>query len=300
MTDDKEQVAMERLRLGAKMSEKLYHKPLLLTDSGGKDSAVICRLAENAGIPFEIVHSHTTADAPETVYHVRKRAKEYEERGILYTIHMPVYKGRRTSMWDLIPQKFIPPTRVARYCCAVLKETTGRDRFIVTGVRWAESVRRASNRGGLEVISSTPGRSLILNADNDEHRQLFESCQMKGQRVCNPIIDWTDRDVWDYLTEQKVEVNPLYCEGFHRVGCVGCPMAGRHRYKEFNRWPKYKQNYIRAFDRMLEARKANNKDAKNYTKWGHTGEDVFHWWMEDGVLPGQIDIFEGLEDYDED
>lgn len=75
---DKEQTAMERLRLASDMSLRLYGKPLLLTDSGGKDSAVICKLAENAGIPFEILHSHTTADAPETVYHVRKRAKEYE------------------------------------------------------------------------------------------------------------------------------------------------------------------------------------------------------------------------------
>lgn len=79
---DKEHTAMERLRLASDMALRLYKQPLMLTDSGGKDSAVICRLAENAGIPFEIVHNHTTADAPETVYHVRKRAKEYEGKGI--------------------------------------------------------------------------------------------------------------------------------------------------------------------------------------------------------------------------
>lgn len=43
---DKEQTAMERLRLASDMSLRLYHRPLLLTDSGGKDSAVICKLAE--------------------------------------------------------------------------------------------------------------------------------------------------------------------------------------------------------------------------------------------------------------
>lgn len=132
---DKEHLAMERLRLASGMSLRLYKQPLMLTDSGGKDSAVICRLAENAGIPFEIVHSHTTADAPETVYHVRKRAKEYEGKGIEYTIAHPTYKGERTSMWALIPQKLMPPTRVVRYCCQVLKEQHGKERFIVTGVR---------------------------------------------------------------------------------------------------------------------------------------------------------------------
>ena len=270
------------------MSLRLYHRPLLLTDSGGKDSAVICKLAENAGIPFEIVHSHTTADAPETVYHVRRRAREYELKGINYTIHYPTYKGEPTSMWKLIPIKLMPPTRLTRYCCAVLKETTGRDRFIATGVRWAESTARKNNRSSLEIINTGRKKKLLLNNDNDEDRRLFETCTLKGKRVCNPIIDWQESDVWHYLTDQHVECNPLYCEGWHRVGCVGCPMAGKMQYKEFARYPKYKQMYIKAFDRMMEER---IKRGRISASW-RTGVDVFHWWMEDGVLPGQFEIEE--------
>ena len=207
---DKEQTAMERLRLASDMSLRLYGKPLLLTDSGGKDSAVICKLAENAGISFEIAHSHTTADAPETVYHVRKRAKEYELKGVSYTICYPTYKGEPTSMWKLIPIKLMPPTRLGRYCCAVLKEATGRDRFIVTGVRWAESTARKNNRSSLEIIHTDRKKSILLNNDNDEDRRLFETCTLKGKRVCNPIIDWQESDVWDFLADQHVECNPLY------------------------------------------------------------------------------------------
>lgn len=282
---------MERLRLASDMSLRLYHRPLLLTDSGGKDSAVICKLAENAGIPFEIVHSHTTADAPETVYHVRMRAKEYELKGVSYTIHYPTYKGEPTSMWKLIPIKLMPPTRLARYCCAVLKETTGRDRFIATGVRWAESTARKNNRSSLEIIHADREKTLLLNNDNDEDRRLFETCALKGKRVCNPIIDWQESDVWDYLTDQHVECNPLYCEGLRRVGCVGCPMAGKARKKEFARWPKFPQMYINAFDRMLAERQRRGTLAGSWGM-GTTGVDVFHWWMEDGVLPGQFEIEE--------
>lgn len=288
---DKEQTAMERLRLASDMSLRLYHRPLLLTDSGGKDSAVICKLAENAGIPFEIAHSHTTADAPETVYHVRNRAKEYELKGVSYTIHYPTYKGEPTSMWKLIPIKLMPPTRLARYCCAVLKETTGRDRFIATGVRWAESTARKNNRSSLEIIHTDRKKTLLLNNDNDEDRRLFETCTLKGERVCNPIIDWQESDVWDYLTEQHVECNPLYCEGSRRVGCVGCPMAGKARKKEFARWPKFPQMYINAFDRMIAERQRRGKMDGSW-RMGTTGVDVFHWWMEDGVLPGQFEIEE--------
>lgn len=288
---DKEQTAMERLRLASDMSLRLYHRPLLLTDSGGKDSAVICKLAENAGIPFEIAHSHTTADAPETVYHVRKRAKEYELKGVSYTIHYPTYKGEPTSMWKLIPIKLMPPTRLARYCCAVLKETTGRDRFIATGVRWAESTARKNNRSSLEIIHADREKTLLLNNDNDEDRRLFEACTLKGKRVCNPIIDWQESDVWDYLTDQHVECNPLYCEGLRRVGCVGCPMAGKARKKEFALWPKFPQMYINAFDRMIAERQRRGTLAGSWGM-GTTGVDVFHWWMEDGVLPGQFEIEE--------
>lgn len=285
---DKEQTAMERLRLASDMSLRLYHRPLLLTDSGGKDSAVICKLAENAGIPFEIVHSHTSADAPETVYHVRKRAKEYELKGVSYTIHYPTYKGEPTSMWKLIPIMLMPPTRLARYCCAVLKETTGHDRFIATGVRWEESTARKNNRSSLEIIHADRKKSLLLNNDNDEDRRLFETCTLKGKRVCNPIIDWQESDVWDYLTEQHVECNPLYCEGWLRVGCVGCPMAGKARKKEFARWPQFRRMYISAFDRMLAEYQRRGKTDGSWS----TGVDVFHWWMKDGVLPGQFEIEE--------
>lgn len=275
------------------MSLNLYGKPLLLTDSGGKDSAVICKLAENAGIPFEICHSHTTADAPETVYHVRKRAKEFEAKGIKYEIIMPTYKGELTSMWKLIPIKKIPPTRIVRYCCSVLKETAGAGRFIATGVRWEESTKRKNSRGILEVNAAKVENRIILNNDNDEDRRLFETCMRKSKRTVNPIVDWSEADVWDYLTDQKVECNPLYCQGFKRVGCIGCPLARKARQREFALYPKFKQLYINAFDRMLKVRK---EAGKNYATGSWVDAvAVFHWWMEDGVLPGQIE-FEDLEE----
>lgn len=132
---DLEQLAIERLKAASEMSLANYGMPLIITDSGGKDSSVVKELARRSGIPFEIQHNHTTADAPETVRFVRQEAKRFEDMGIKYTINMPTYKGQRTSMWSLIPQKLMPPTRIVRYCCEVLKEGGGRDRFIATGVR---------------------------------------------------------------------------------------------------------------------------------------------------------------------
>ena len=285
---DKEQIAIARLKEAALMSETYYQKPLIVTTSGGKDSDVCVRLALAAGIDFEVQHNHTTADAPETVYHVRDTFRRLEDKGIKCTVNWPTYKGAPITMWSLIPQKLMPPTRVVRYCCSILKEGGGKGRMITTGVRWAESTSRRNKRGIYETLPHDLSKKIIINNDNDDTRRLFESCKLQAKRICNPIVEWSDRDVWDYIESEKIPVNPLYQCGFHRVGCIGCPMAGkRGREFEFTRYPTYQQAYISAFDRMLESR------TQTHRKLGfQTGKDVFHWWMEDGVLPGQVEFDE--------
>lgn len=296
---DKEQMAIARLQEASRMSLQVYKQPLVVTTSGGKDSSVCVALAERAGIPFEVQHNHTTADAPETVYFVREEFKRLEAAGIKCSLNYPVYKGKRTSMWNLIPQKLMPPTRVVRYCCAILKERGGAGRFITTGVRWEESTSRRKNRGIYETLNTDREKRVILNNDNDDRRRLFESCRLQAKRVCNPIIDWTDADVWDYINSEHLPLNPLYQCDFSRVGCIGCPMAGtKGRQSEFARYPKFQQNYIRAFDRMLKERERKGKMQGTWNM-GTTGEDVFHWWMEDGVLPGQIGLNDLLGETEE-
>ena len=132
---------------------------------------------------------------------------------------------------------------------------------------------------------------MLLSYDNIGDRRLFENCTLKGKRVINPIIDWQEADVLDYAAAEKIPMNPLYCEGFKRVGCIGCPMASKTRAMEFARYPKIKAAYIRAFDKMLARRIEKGKDAHSW----RSGVDVFHWWMEDGVLPGQ-EVLGGFEE----
>lgn len=291
---DKLDKAIERLKLAAQMSEQFYQAPLIIATSGGKDSDVCVKLAQIAGIRCEFMHSHTSVDAPETVYHVRQQFRELELDGYTCTIDMPTYKGKRVNMWTLIPQKSMPPTRIVRYCCAVLKETGGAGRMIATGVRWSESVNRKKTRGIYEKTARDPEKRIILSNDNDDARRLFENCRLKAKRVCNPIIDWTEDDVWNFLHDEKVNTNPLYECGFSRVGCIGCPMAGKKTRKmEFAMYPTYERAYIRAFGNMLEAMRSAGIQPRLWK----TKEDVFHWWMEDDVIPGQVS-FEEEEKHD--
>lgn len=290
---DPEQRAIARLKLSSEMSLEHYKTPLLLTHSGGKDSCVLTELALRAEIPFEVLHAHTTADAPETVHFVRSEFARLENRGIRCSINYPLYKGRRTSMWDLIPRKLMPPTRVARYCCAVLKEQNGKGRFLATGVRWAESVSRSKRRGIFEKQVSNRDKEVHIRNDEESLDALFAPCKLAAKRFVNPIVDWSDREVWDFLHDARIPVNPLYFCGFSRVGCIGCPMAGKHRYFEFARYPQYEKLYLIAFDRMLEERRRRGKLDGSW-HMGTTAEDVFHWWMEDDFIRGQMSLEEFL------
>ena len=291
---DLEQLAIERFKAASEMSLANYGLPLVITDSGGKDSSVCKELAIRSGIPFEVMHNLTTADAPETVRFVRQEAKRFENMGIKYTINMPTYKGKRVSMWSLIPQKLMPPTRKVRYCCDILKERGGAGRFICTGVRWAESASRKNGRGIYEKNGDKEHR-IILNNDNDDRRLLFENCRLKAKRTVNPIIDWKNDDVWDFLkSDTAPPVNPLYAEGWCRVGCIGCPLAGdKTQREEFLRWPQYEKLYLNAFDRMLKERIAKGT-ASNDMSW-QNARDVMNWFLGNGILPGQIDLFEEME-----
>ena len=118
-------MAIERIKQASKMSLHHYELPLVCTYSGGKDSDVLLELFKRAGVPFEAQNNHTTVDAPQTVRLIRKKFRELELQGIKATINPPYYQGQRTSMWDLIQKKGIPPTRLGRYCCKVLKEQGG-------------------------------------------------------------------------------------------------------------------------------------------------------------------------------
>ena len=288
---DLEHRAIERIKMASDMSLHHYGQPLVCTYSGGKDSDVMLELFKRSGIPFEAHNSHTTVDAPPTVYHIRKKFRELEEKGINAKIEMPTYKNKPVTMWSLIPQKGMPPSRLMRYCCSVLKETGCANRFIATGVRWDESNARLG-RAEYETIASSKKEKILISDeimlmnDNSDKRKMTEHCMKKNKMVVNPIIDCKHRDIWDFIQSEHIDYNHLYDCGYKRVGCIGCPMAGKGRWKEFSDFPTYQRAYIRAFDKMLITLKSKGA----VPKW-KSGYDVFLWWMEDKNVEGQMDLF---------
>lgn len=109
---DKVKKAIERIKGYDPITNGYMDEPYYVAYSGGKDSDVLRILFELSGVRFDLVHNHTTVDAPETVYYVRSIPN--------IQISYP-----NTTMWALIVKKRMPPTRLVRYCCSELKETGG-------------------------------------------------------------------------------------------------------------------------------------------------------------------------------
>lgn len=220
--------------------------------SGGKDSCVIYDLCKKSLCKCDYHYNITGIDPPELYYFIRDNFLDVER-------HRP-----DVTIWKLIVKKMMPPTRRVRYCCEYLKERGGADRKVVTGVRWAESARRGK-------------------------RRIVEACFKNDRKFyVNPIIDWSDEDVWEYIHKNKLKYCSLYDEGFKRLGCIGCPMAGKEgREKEFARWPAYEKKFRTAF----AAAAAAARYLKNCSQeWADThpllqswvdGEAMFNWWMKE-------------------
>src|SRR5690606_8641628 len=114
--------------------------------------------------------------------------------------------------WNLIPKKKIPPTRLIRYCCSELKESQGKGFITVTGVRWAESSNRKNNQDLISIFTKKKENTLLLTMDNDENRRTVESCYRTQKTLLNPIIDWLDEDVWEFIKAENIPYCSLYDE----------------------------------------------------------------------------------------
>lgn len=208
--------------------------------SGGKDSVVILELCRLAGVKFEAHHSLTTIDPPELVRFVKTTP------GVI--IDRP---EKSFLQWML--EKGFAPLRHQRWCCEKLKESRGKGRLIVTGVRWAESSRRSKRRE-------------------------YEVCYRgDGSRFLHPIIDWSDAQVWEFIRSRELPYCCLYDQGRSRIGCLFCPMAKpRERKADCERYPKYEALFRHYFRRLHAMR--DEKGLDNKQRWDD-GDGYFDWWI---------------------
>lgn len=228
-----------------------------LAFSGGKDSQALYHMTQLAGVKFRGHMNLTSVDPPEVIRFVKREYPDVE-----------LIKPKK-SIFQIAIEKQILPTMRVRWCCAEYKETAGAGKVTLIGIRKAESSRRAkrneveiNNRkfsgdlDGLEEYRQEQRAKRMkrkskadgVNITNADVEQTLGCIHGKESLLISPIIYWTEQDVWEFLNNVvRVPHCSLYDEGWHRIGCIGCPMSS-HKQKmlENARYPHVKRGWIRA------------------------------------------------------
>jgi len=225
------------------ISRLIKHEPpegYYLAFSGGKDSIVLKKLADLAGVSYIAHYNNTTLDPPELIHFIRKFHPDVQE-------HRP-----ELSFLKLIPTRGLP-RRQARWCCEVLKERGGIGRIVLTGIRWQESPAR-------------------------KQREIFEPGKKgKSKFFLHPIIDWDSSEIWNFIKLYNLPYCRLYDEGYSRIGCILCPMQYYKQIaKEMLRYPKQTNNIRKAVIKLYENRKNEKNPSVKHWK---SGEEMFDWWV---------------------
>lgn len=259
--DDRLQESIALMQKAEPLALKYNEGGFFLAFSGGKDSQALYHVALMAGVKFEAFMSATSVDPPEVLRFVRSQYPKV-------TVLPPPQ-----SMYSCAVEKGILPSMGLRWCCAEFKEGAGAGRVTLTGVRRAESARRAK-RNEMEVsgkkfsgsseqfeewqekkiekikraMLKKEGKHLGEDYFSIDKEREIRCVGGKDSIIVNPMLKWSERDVWYFLDSVAcVPHCELYDRGYRRIGCILCPMSSyKQKIREMHDYPHVKRGWIRA------------------------------------------------------
>lgn len=267
LTENAIKFIQEAEKVALRMDERGIH----VAFSGGKDSQVLLALVEMSGCKHHAEMQVTSVDTPNLMRFIRQHYPQVK-------LNLP-----KRTMRELILRNGMLPTRQARYCCAELKEKAGAGCCTAIGIRKEESTRRA-RRNAVEIIGQRINYD-IMDGKLYEHQdtwggQLFDNEKQsnvycvggKDKMVISPLLEWTRKDIWEFIKENNMPYCDLYDKGFQRIGCLFCPMASvkekQHQLSMFARFAD--KIYIPAIRELMERGKYG---------FFNTPQEVFQWWI---------------------
>lgn len=223
--------------------------------SGGKDSQVILELVKMANVKYKAHYNVTTIDPADNVRFIKNHYPEVK------------FEIPKKSFIKMVEKKGLP-TRLIRWCCAIFKESEGIGNVVVTGVRKEESVKRSKYKE-FDKFSKKKIDGEV-NFDNMEKLN-FQCVSGKDRFMLHPILEWSEKDVWQFIKLRNLPINPCYKKD-GRVGCVFCPFAPKRqiiRYCKYN--PVQNKALLKSLQKYLDRKELNQPLKK--------AEEVFEWWL---------------------
>ena len=181
---------------------RVFGDTLVVANSLGKDSVAVWDLAKRVDPRIRGFIVTTRHKPPETLEFMRRQLEEYPE--------LRVFRNDAEIPADLYKTD---PDR----CCELLKVQPTRKAIEEMNVAcWVTGLR------------CTEGRT----------RTDFQELEQRdpGLLKLNPILVWTEREVWQYLALNGVEVNKLYAQGYRSLGCAPCTRITTDENERAGRW----------------------------------------------------------------
>ncbi|MBE9481984.1 MAG: phosphoadenylyl-sulfate reductase [Bacteroidetes bacterium] len=126
-----------------------------------------------------------------------------------YKINIEIYFPDTKQVEEMVKEKginlFYESIKNRKFCCHVRK---------------IESLKRVLNKFDVWITGLRKEQSEIRAND-----KLIEWDKLNGLIKVNPLIKWTEKDVWNYIKEKNIPYNSLHNKGFKSIGCVPCTRA---------------------------------------------------------------------------
>jgi phosphoadenosine phosphosulfate reductase len=176
--------------------------PAVFASSLAAEDMVLTDMILKGGLPIGIFSLETGRLHPETLAVLDAVKATYGHEIALYrpqpeAVDAYVAQNGLNAFYDSVEMR--------KECCRVRKvEPLGRalagKKAWITGQRRAQSSTRAE---------------LAVQEDDSAH----------GMAKFNPLADWSEADVWDYIRANKVPYNALHDRGYPSIGCEPCTRA---------------------------------------------------------------------------
>lgn len=178
------------------------HAPAAFASSFGAEDMVLTDLIARLALPIDVL-TLDTGRLPDETHALIDRVRE--RYGMTIRVLSPEAAALQAFVAANGSNGFYRNIELRKTCCAIRKSAplaaglAGR-RAWITGQRRAKSITRAE----------------LTVEEFDAER---------GIPKFNPLVDWSDADVWGYLRGHAVPYNPLHDRGYPSIGCAPCTRA---------------------------------------------------------------------------
>ncbi len=185
-----------------------YAPKIALSCSFGKDSTVLLHMATRIYPEIPVLYLNTGLEFPETLE----------------------FRDKLVAEWGLNLREYTPTVTYEELAAEHGNDVYSKNPKLCCECLKVEPVKRALD--GLDAWITG------LRRDETEFRKTIKIVEdHNGIVKINPLANWTEKEIWNYLKENNVPYNPLYDQGFRSLGCMPCTKDGLWgQFERAGRW----------------------------------------------------------------